>query len=72
MCSGDTTHVEVLHFKFDNTKISYEELCRFLFTFHDPTTLNKQGNDKGDRYASRIFYHSEEQRKIAEMVIAQV
>ena len=65
---GDTTHVEVLHLKFDNRKISYEELVRFFFTMHDPTTFNKQGNDKGTQYASTIFYHSEAQRKTAELI----
>ena len=72
VCKGTTTHVEVLHFKFDKTKISFEELVRFFFTFHDPTTLNKQGNDKGFRYASVIFHHNEEQKRVAEMVIKQV
>jgi peptide-methionine (S)-S-oxide reductase len=43
VCSGTTTHVEVLHFKFNNTIISYEELVKYLFTFHDPTTMNMQG-----------------------------
>ena len=59
VCSGTTTHVEVLHLRFDNTKITYEELVRYFFTFHDPTTWNRQGNDKGTQYASAIFYHSE-------------
>jgi len=45
VCGGDTTHVEVLHVRFDNTKLSFEELVRYFFTFHDPTTWNKQGND---------------------------
>ena len=69
VCTGTTTHVEVLHFRFDNTVISYEELVKYFFTFHDPTTRNKQGNDNGTQYASCIFYHSEEQKKTAEMVI---
>ena len=72
VCTGTTTHVEVLHFRFDNTKVSYEDLVRFFFTFHDPTTLNKQGNDKGTQYASAIFYHSEAQLNTANMVIDQV
>jgi len=44
---GKTTHVEVLHLRFDSTVVSYEDLVRHFFTFHDPTTSNKQGNDKG-------------------------
>ena len=59
VCAGNTTHVEVVHIRFDNRIVSYEELVKFFFTFHDPTTLNRQGNDKGDSYASVIFYHSE-------------
>lgn len=69
VCSGTTGHVEVLHFRFDSNKINFEELVRYFFTFHDPTTLNRQGNDKGTQYASRIFYHSKQQQDIAEMII---
>jgi peptide-methionine (S)-S-oxide reductase len=47
VCSGTTGHNEVLHFKFDKTKITFEELMRYFFTFHDPTSMNQQGNDKG-------------------------
>jgi hypothetical protein len=47
VCTGTTGHVEVLHFRFNNQKIAFDELCRYFFTFHDPTALNKQGNDKG-------------------------
>ena len=47
VCSGTTGHVVVLQVRFDNTVISFEELAKFFFTFHDPTTLNKQGNDSG-------------------------
>ena len=72
VCRGDTTHVEVLHIKFDKNVVSYEELVKYLFTFHDATTKDKQGNDRGTQYASTVFYHSEEQRLIAEKVINQV
>ena len=68
VCSGITGHVEVLHMRFDNRLVDYEKLVRFFFTFHDPTTWNKQGNDKGTQYASVIFYHNEKQREIAQMV----
>ena len=68
VCSGTTGHVEVFHIRFDKRKTTFEELCKFLFTFHDPTTPNQQGNDKGTQYASTIFYHNEEQKKIAEEV----
>ena len=72
VCSGVTGHVEVLHIRFNNKVTTYEDLCKFLFTFHDPTTQNKQGNDKGTQYASTIFYHSPEQKKIAQKVIDEV
>ena len=65
VCGGKTTHVEVVHIRFDNRIVSYEQLVKFLFTFHDPTTLDRQGNDKGDRYGSVIFYHSEAQKQTA-------
>ena len=72
VCSGTTTHVEVLHIRFNNSVISYQELVKFFFTFHDPTTLNKQGNDKGTQYASVIFYHSPQQQQIAQKVMKRV
>ena len=61
VCSGTTSHVEVLHLRFDPSKVTYEQLCRFFYTFHDPTTFNMQGNDKGTQYASVVFYHTDEQ-----------
>mmetsp|Transcript_6571 Transcript_6571/g.10569 ORF Transcript_6571/g.10569 Transcript_6571/m.10569 type:complete len:151 (+) Transcript_6571:226-678(+) len=72
VCSGETGHVEVLHFRYDKRKVSYEQLVRYFFQFHDPTTFNKQGNDKGTQYASTIFYHNDEQKKVAEMVSEQM
>mmetsp|Transcript_14402 Transcript_14402/g.24543 ORF Transcript_14402/g.24543 Transcript_14402/m.24543 type:complete len:145 (+) Transcript_14402:174-608(+) len=72
VCEGKTGHVEVLHLRFDSNKVSYEQLVKYFFTFHDPTTLNQQGNDRGSQYASVIFFHSPEQRKVAEMVKEQV
>ena len=65
VCKGTTGHVEVLHLRFNNKIVSYEELVKFFFTFHDPTTKNKQGNDKGTQYASAIFYHNAAQKETA-------
>ena len=60
VCGGKTSHVEVLHLRFDSNIVKYEDLVKYFFTFHDPTTKNQQGNDKGTQYASVIFYHTEE------------
>eukprot|EP00992_Anisonema_acinus_P009026 TRINITY_DN5211_c0_g1_i1.p1 TRINITY_DN5211_c0_g1~~TRINITY_DN5211_c0_g1_i1.p1 ORF type:complete len:188 (+),score=30.33 TRINITY_DN5211_c0_g1_i1:42-566(+) len=72
VCSGKTGHVEVAQVEFDASKARFEDLARFFFTFHDPTTLNRQGNDVGTQYASVIFYHSEEQKKSAETIKAEL
>lgn len=66
---GRTGHAEAIQLQYDETLISYEELLLVFFTTHDPTTLNRQGNDVGTQYRSAIFYHSEEQKTIAEKVI---
>ena len=68
MCEGTTGHVEVVQLVFDKSKAPYEELVKFFFTFHDPTTLNRQGNDTGSQYASAIFCHSDDQMQVAERV----
>jgi methionine-S-sulfoxide reductase len=57
---------------YDNTKVKYEDLVNFFFRMHDPTTENRQGNDVGTQYRSVIFYHSEEQKKIAEKVKKEI
>ena len=69
VCSGTTGHVEVVQVTFDPGQISFREILEVFFTIHDPTTLDRQGNDVGTQYRSVIFYHSEEQRAAAEQVI---
>jgi methionine-S-sulfoxide reductase len=68
---GDTGHAEAIQIAFDPAQLSYENLLAFYFRLHDPTTLNRQGNDRGTQYRSAIFYHSEAQKRVAEQVKEQ-
>lgn len=66
VCSGRTGHAEALEIKFDPTVVSYEELLEIFWKTHDPTTLNRQGNDVGTQYRSAVFYHDQTQKELAE------
>ena len=68
VCEGITGHAEVAQIKFDPEKITYKELLSIFFEIHDPTTLNRQGNDVGTQYRSSIFYHDSTQQEIAQQV----
>lgn len=72
MTSGRTGHAEAVRIVFDPRKLSYAELLRYFFRLHDPTTPNRQGNDRGTQYRSAIFYTSPAQKKVAEEVIREV
>ena len=68
VCSGLTGHAEVIRVTFDPAVISFKEILEVFFTVHDPTTLNRQGADSGTQYRSAIYYHSPEQKTVAEAV----
>ncbi len=72
VCSETTGHAEVVQIAFDPQVVSFRELLEVFFTIHDPTTLNRQGNDVGTQYRSAIFFHDEEQRLISEEVIEEM
>jgi len=69
VCQGNTQHAEVILIDFDEQQISYTQLLNVFFTTHDPTTLNRQGNDIGTQYRSVIYYFDDEQKQQAEQVI---
>lgn len=69
VCSGTTGHAEVVQIAFDPAVVSFKEILEVFFVMHDPTTLNRQGNDAGTQYRSAIFYHSPEQKAQADQVI---
>lgn len=72
VCQGDTGHAEVVQITFDPSVITYEDLLDIFFSVHDPTTLNRQGNDVGPQYRSIILYHSEAQKQAAERVMQRI
>ena len=69
ICRGDSNHAEVILIDYDETQISFEQLLDVFFTTHDPTTLNRQGNDIGTQYRSVIYYHNDEQQQQAQQSI---
>ena len=72
ICSGLTGHAEVVQVTFDANVISYEDILVIFMTTHDPTTLNRQGADRGTQYRSVIYYHNDKQKEIAEIVISEL
>lgn len=72
VCTGATGHVEVVQVSFDPAVTSYRKILEVFFAIHDPTSLDRQGNDAGPQYRSVIFYHSEAQREIAEEVMREL
>jgi peptide-methionine (S)-S-oxide reductase len=72
VCTGTTGHAEVVQVTFDPEVVSFREILEVFFTIHDPTMLNRQGADVGPQYRSAIFYHDEDQRHVAEEVIAKL
>ena len=72
VCTGNTGHAECLNIEYDASKISFEDLLEVFWKTHDPTTLNRQGNDVGTQYRSVVFYHNEEEKSIVENQIAEL
>jgi peptide-methionine (S)-S-oxide reductase len=69
VCGGNTGHAEVIQVQFDPNVVSFRDILDVFFTIHDPTTLNRQGNDVGTQYRSAIFFHTPEQQRIANETI---
>jgi peptide-methionine (S)-S-oxide reductase len=72
VCGGNTGHAEVVRVTFDPAQVSYQDLLGIFFSIHDPTTLNRQGNDVGTQYRSAIFYGTPEQERIAREMVAKL
>jgi len=72
VCTGKTGHAEVLHIEYDADEISFDELLLIFFKTHDPTTLNRQGNDVGTQYRSAIFYYDDAQKQQAAAMIKKL
>lgn len=72
VCKGTTGHAEVVKITFDADQISYRDVLEIFFALHNPTQLNRQGNDVGTQYRSALFYHSEAQREQAEAIIKEI
>lgn len=72
VCTGRTGHNEVVRVSFDPSRISLREILEIFFVIHDPTTLNRQGNDSGTQYRSGIYFHNAEQERVAREVLAEV
>lgn len=72
VCGGQTGHAEVVRVNFDANKISYRDVLEIFFALHNPTQLNRQGNDVGTQYRGAIFYHNAEQKQQAEAIIAEI
>lgn len=72
VCNGTTGHAEVVQLTFDSSLISYREILEIFFTLHNPTQLNRQGNDTGTQYRSGIFFHNTEQEKLAIAIIDEI
>jgi peptide-methionine (S)-S-oxide reductase len=72
ICNGDTNHAEVILIEFDEQQINYQQLLTVFFAIHDPTTLNRQGNDIGTQYRSVIYYFNEQQKLESEQFIEQL
>ncbi|UUS60399.1 MULTISPECIES: peptide-methionine (S)-S-oxide reductase MsrA [unclassified Acinetobacter] len=72
ICEGNTQHAEVIQINFDDSQISFSQLLDVFFATHDPTTLNRQGNDVGTQYRSVIFYQDESQKQLAEQRIDEL
>lgn len=72
VCEGITGHAEVVRVNFDADKISYRDILEVFFALHNPTQIDRQGNDIGTQYRSEIFYHDSEQKKIAEQIIDEI